>query len=99
MVPTESLLVASGTDDGHLVGLFEQVDCVLLSFHGSVAVKSLHSWGAVVEVGGQHCLNSVGQEEGCEPYGSVWGRSQALEDHWDLYNPSPDVLVELVEDA
>ena len=28
MVPIESLLVASGADDGHLAGLFEQVDCV-----------------------------------------------------------------------
>ena len=27
------------------------------------------------------------------------GHSQALEDRWDLYNPSPDVLVESVEDA
>ena len=31
--------------------------------------------------------------------GSVWGRSQALEDHWDLCNPSPDILFESVEDA
>ena len=30
VVPTESLLVASGVDDGHLTGLFEQVDSVLL---------------------------------------------------------------------
>ena len=52
MVPAESLLVASGVDDGHLMGLFEQVDCVLLSLRGSVAVESLHSWGIVVEVGG-----------------------------------------------
>ena len=53
VVPTESLLVASGADDGHLVGL-EQVDCVLLSLHGLVMVEGLHSWGIVVEVGGQH---------------------------------------------
>ena len=53
----------------------------------------------MVEVGGQHCLSSIGQKEGCEPYGSVWGCSQALEDRWDLCNPSPDVLVESVEDA
>ena len=72
VVPTESLLVASRADDGRLTGLFEQVDCVLLSLHGSVAVERLHSWGTVVEVGGQYCLSSVGQEEGCEPCGSVW---------------------------
>ena len=60
MVPAESLLVASGADDGHLTGLLEQVDCVLLSLYGSVMVKTLHSWGAVVEVGGQHCFSSVG---------------------------------------
>ena len=53
----------------------------------------------MVEVGGQHCFSSVGQEEGCEPNGSVQGHSQALEDRWDLYNPSPGVLVESVEDA
>ena len=87
MVPVESLLVASRTDGGRLAGLFEQVDCVLLSLRGSVAVR------------GQHCFSSVGQEEGCEPYGSFWGRSQALEDRWDLYNSSPDILVESVEDA
>ena len=81
VVPVEGLLVASGADDGHLAGLFEQVDCILLSFRGSIAVESLHSWGTVVEVGGQHCLSSIGQEEGCEHCGSVWGRSQALEDH------------------
>ena len=75
VVPTEGLLVASEADDGRLVGLFEQVDCVLLSLRGLVAVKSFHSWGAMVEVGGQHCLGSIGQEEGCEPYGLVWGRS------------------------
>ena len=27
------------------------------------------------------------------------GHSQALEDYWDLYNPSPDILVESVEDV
>ena len=43
MVSTESLLVASRVDDGHLVGLLEQVNCVLLSLHVSVMVKSLHS--------------------------------------------------------
>ena len=53
----------------------------------------------MVEVGGQPRFSSIGQEEGCEPYGSVWGHSQALEDHWDLYNRSPNVLVESVEDA
>ena len=72
MVPTESLLVPSRADDGHLAGLLEQVDYILLSLHGSDAVKSLHSWGTVVEVGGQHCFSSIGQEEGCEPCGSVW---------------------------
>ena len=46
---------------------------------------------------GRKC--SVGQEEGCEPCGSVRGRSQALEDRWDLCNPSLGVLVESVEDA
>ena len=99
VVPTKSLLIASRADDDRLVGFLEQVDCVLLSLRGSVVVKSLHSWGTVVEVGGQHCFSSIGQEEGCEPYGSVWGRSQAPEDCWDLCNPSPDVLVESVEDA
>ena len=71
----ESLLVASEADDGHLACLLEQVDCVLLSLHGLVAVESLYSWGVVVEVGGQHCFSSVGQEEGCESSGLVWGRS------------------------
>ena len=60
VVHAESLLVASGVDDGRLVGLLEQVDYVLLSLCGSVAVESLHSWGAVVEVGGQHCFSSIG---------------------------------------
>ena len=72
MVPTESLLVMSGADDGHLMSFLEQVDHVLLSLHGSVVVESLHSWSAMVEVEGQHCFSSVGQEEGCEPCGSVW---------------------------
>ena len=59
MVLVESLLVASRVDDGHLMGLLEQVNYVLC-LHGSVAVESLHSWGAMVEVGGQHCLSSIG---------------------------------------
>ena len=50
VVPAESLLVASRAYDGCLTGLLEQVDCVLLSLHGSVMVESLHSWGTVVEV-------------------------------------------------
>ena len=75
VVPAESLLVASEANDDRLTGLFEQVDCILLSLHGSVVVKSLHSWGAMVEVGGQYCLSSVGQEEECEPCGSIWGHS------------------------
>ena len=75
VVPMESLLVASGADDGCLMGLLEQVDYVLLSLRGSIAVESLHSWGAMVEVGGQHCFSFIGQEEGCEPCGSVRGRS------------------------
>ena len=81
MVPAESLLVASRVDDDHLAGLLEQVDYVLLSLHGSITVESLHSWGAVVVVGGQHYFSSIGQEEGCESYGLVWGHSQALKDH------------------
>ena len=60
MVPMESLLVASGVDDGHLTGLLKQVNRVLLSLHGSVTVEGLHSWGAVVEVRGQHCFSSIG---------------------------------------
>ena len=99
MVPAESLLVASGADDGRLTSLLEQVDHVLLSLHGPVSVEGLHSWGAVVEVRAQHCFSSVGQEEGCEPCGSVRGRSQPLEDRWDLGNPSPSILIESVEDA
>ena len=50
----DSLLVASEVDDDHLVGLLEQVIRVLLSLRGSIVVESLHSWGAMVEVGGQH---------------------------------------------
>ena len=59
MVPVESLLVTSEADDGRLVGLLEQVDCILLSLHGSVVVEGLHSWGTVVEVEGQHYFSSV----------------------------------------
>ena len=99
VVPVESLLVVGRANDGRLVGLLEQVDCILLSLRGSVAVENLHSWGTMVEVGGQHYFSSVGQEEGCEPYGSVRGHSQAPEDRWDLCNPSPSVLVESIEDA
>ena len=40
MVPVESLLVASGTDDGRLMSLLEQVDHVLLSLRGSVSVEA-----------------------------------------------------------
>ena len=69
MVPAESLLVMSGVDDGHLMSLLKYVDRVLLSLCGSVLVKGLHSWGTVVDVGGQHCFSSIGQDEGCEPYG------------------------------
>ena len=75
VVPMESLLIASGADDGRLTGLLKQDDCVLLSLRGSVMVESLHSWGTVVEVGGQHCFCSIGQEEGCEPCGLVRGHS------------------------
>ena len=71
VVPTEGLLVAGRANDGHLMGLFEQVNRVLLGVHGPVVVKGLDPWGAMVEVRGQYCLSSVGQEEGCEPYGSV----------------------------
>ena len=67
MVPMESLLVASRADDDHLVGLLEQVDCVLLSLLGLVMVEGLHSWGPMVKVRGHYCFSSVGQEEGCEP--------------------------------
>ena len=99
MVPVESLLVASGVDDGHLASLLEQVDRILLSLHGSVVVEGLNSSGTMVEVGGQHRFCFVGQEEGCEPCGLVRGHSQAPEDCWDLYNPSPSVHIESVKDA
>ena len=75
MVPTKSLLVTSGADDGCLTSLLEQVDRILLSLHGSVLVEGLYSRGAVIEVGGQHCFGSVCEEERGEPYGLVWGRS------------------------
>ena len=75
VVPTESLLVASGAYDGCLMGLLEQVNCVLLSLHGLVSVEGLHSWGTVVEVGGQHCFSFVGQEERHEACGLVQGHS------------------------
>ena len=60
MVPAESLLVTSGADDGHRTSLLKQVNRVLLSLHGSVSIEGLCSWGAVIEVDGQHCFNSVG---------------------------------------
>ena len=81
VVPMESLLVASGADDGRLTGLLEQVDCVLLSLRGSVAVESLYSWGAMVEVGGQHCLSSAGRKKGVNPmdqFGSFSGSKGSL---------------------
>ena len=53
----------------------------------------------MIEVEGQHCFGSIGQEEGCEPCGSVRGHSQAPKDHWDLCNPSSSVLIESVEDV
>ena len=99
MVPTKSLLVASGADDGRLMSLLEQADRDLLSLRGSVLVEGLHSWGIVIEVRGQHYFSSVGQEERCERRGSVWGRSQALEDRWDLCNPSTVILIESVKDV
>ena len=52
VVPAEGLLIVSGADDGRLVDLLEQVDCILLSLRGSVTVEGLHSRGTVVEVGG-----------------------------------------------
>ena len=74
MVPTETLLVTSEADDGSLTSLLEQVDCVLLNLRGSVSVKGLYSWGAVIKVGWQHCFSSVCYEERGEPRGPVWGR-------------------------
>ena len=41
VVPIESLLVASGADDGRLAGLLEQVDYVLLSLRGHSRKPSL----------------------------------------------------------
>ena len=70
-----------------------------MSLCGSVLVEGLHSWDTVVEVRGQHCFSSIGQEERCEPCGSVRGHSQAPKDHWDLYNPSLDMLIKSVKDA
>ena len=99
MVPAESLLVTSGADDDRLTSLLEQVDHVLLSLRSSVSVEGLYSWGAMIKVEGQHCFSSIGQEERCEPRGSVRGRSQALEDRWDLCNPSHVILIESVKDA
>ena len=75
MIHAESLLVTSGVDDGRLTSLLEQVDRVLLSLRGSVLVEGLYSWGAVIEVGGQYCLDSVCEEERGEPCGPVWGHS------------------------
>ena len=60
VVPAEGLLIASGVDDGCLAGLFEQVDCILLSFCGLVVVENFYSWCTVVEVGGQYCLSPIG---------------------------------------
>ena len=60
VVPVESLVVASGADDGHLAGLLEQVNYVLQSLLSSVAVESLYSWGAMVEVGLQEEHGNTG---------------------------------------
>ena len=75
MVPVESLLVTSGTDDVRLTSLLEQVDRVLLSLRGSVSVEGLYSWGTMIKVRWQHCFGSVCQEERGESRGSVYGRS------------------------
>ena len=99
VVPAEGLLVASRADDGCLVGFFKQVDYVLLGLRSSVVIESLHSWCAVVEVGGQYFLGSVSQKERCESRGSIRGRPQAPKDRWYLCNPSSGVLVESVKDA
>ena len=71
MVPAESLLVASGVDDDHLISLLEQVDRILLSLHSLVLVEGLYSRGVMIEVGWQHCFGSICQEERGEPRGSV----------------------------
>ena len=60
MVPAESLLVASTVDDSPLMSLLKKVDRILLSLRTSVLVEGLHSWGAMVGVGGQHCFSSIG---------------------------------------
>ena len=60
MVPTQSLFLTSRADDGRLTNLLEQVDRVLLNLHGSVLIEGLYSWGAMVEVRGQHCFSSIG---------------------------------------
>ena len=86
-------------DDSHLTSLVEQIDRILLSLHSLVLVEGLYSWGAVIEVGWQHCFGYICQEERGEPHGSVLGHSQALEDCWDLCNPSPCVFIESVEDV
>ena len=59
MVPMKSLLVTSGADDGRLTSLLKLVDHVLLRLCGSVLVEGLYSWGAVIEVGWQHCFGFV----------------------------------------
>ena len=59
MVPMESLLAASGADDGRLASLLKQVNRVLLSLRGLVSVEGLHSWGAVIKVRGQYCFSSI----------------------------------------
>ena len=40
MVHVESLLVASGADDGRLADFLKQVDCILLSLYYLVVVKA-----------------------------------------------------------
>ena len=48
MVPAESLLVLSRVDDDRLAGLLEQVDCILLSFRGPVAVEGCNTLGVIL---------------------------------------------------
>jgi hypothetical protein len=79
VIGLQLLLVERCSRQGQFSRLLEKVDAIFAGFFGLLLCVLDHSWHVEFDVGGQHSLCSIDQEEGCEVDRTIWSGTQALE--------------------
>ena len=88
MIATQALLVYCCSRTSEFSFLLEEVECVLPSRLVVLLNIGRYSWRVVLQVTRHYSLCPVNHEEGSEACRSVWSRSHAPKNRWQLLHPT-----------